>query len=132
MIDYKIDRFHGIIFINVFESTSADEIVTHIKFILDDLHYQPNYHIIAEIEKDTVIDAKLPEEPENLQNLLVDFEQKRNGSKCAIVIESETTREIVEFGLNLIEFISSDVQIFSNKDDALEWVGASTQDKRNN
>ena len=131
MIDYKIDRFHGIIFINISDNTSADEIITHIRFILNDLHFQPHYHIIAKIQKDTIIDSRLPLEPEDLQNLLIDFEQKRNGSKFAIVIESETTREIVEFGLNLIEFISSDVQIFSDKDDALKWIGVSTQDKRN-
>lgn len=131
MIDYRLDRFQGIIFINVSAGTSADEIITHIKFIFDDSYFKPDYHIIANIEMDTIIDASLPIDPEDLQNLLVDFEQKRNGSKCAIVIERETTREIVEFGLNLIEIISSDVQIFANKDDALEWIGSSTQDKRN-
>ena len=130
MIDYKVDRSQGIIFIKVLDSTSADEIITHIQFILNDPHFQPNYHIIAKIEKETRIDARLPEETEIIQNLLVDFKQKRNGSKCAIVIESKTMREVVEYGLKLIEYISSDVQIFSNNNEALEWIEVSCTGKK--
>jgi len=132
MIDYRIDRSQGIIFTSVFGSTSAEEITTHIQHVFNDPDFQPNYHVIAEINKDTTIDPRLPEETETVQNILMDYAEKRKGSKCAIVVESQTTREIVEYGLNLIEYISSDVQVFGNKDDALEWIGISTQDKRNN
>jgi hypothetical protein len=129
MIDYKIDRSEGIIFTTVYGSTSVEEFVVHFKYMFNDPHFQPNYHIVAKIEKDTIIDARLPEEPEIIQNLLMNYAEQRDDSKCAIVIESEATREIVEYGLNLIEYISSDVQVFGNKDDALEWIGISLQEK---
>ena len=122
MIDYRIDRSQGIVFTKVFGSTSVEEVAAHIQFAFDDPHFQPNFHIIAEIEKDTKIDARLPEKHETLQDLLINYGKNRNGSKCAVVIDNQATREIIEFGLSLIEYISHDVQIFGNKDEALEWI----------
>ena len=122
MIEYRIDRFQGIIFITVFGNTSVEEAAAHIQFAFDDPHFQPNFHIIAEIEKDTKIDARLPDKIETLQDLLLNYAKNRNGAKCAVVIDNQTTREIIEYGLSLIEYISHNVQIFSNKDHALEWI----------
>ena len=130
MIDYRIDRSQGIIFITASGRTSAEEVLAHIQYMLNDRHFQIDYHFIAKINKDTAIDPRLPEEPETVQNILMDFEEKRKGSKCAIIVESHTTREIVEYGLNLIEFISSDINVFDNMDDALEWIGVSVPDKK--
>ena len=132
MIEYRIDRSQGIIFTKVFDSTSAEEIIAHIHYILNDPHFQPNYHVIAEINKDTTIDPRLPEETKTAQSILMGYAEKRNDSKCAIVIENQTNREIVEYGINLIEFISSGFQIFGNKDEAMEWIGVYMQKKIKN
>ena len=94
MIEYKIDRSQGIIFITVFDSTSVAEVAAHFQYMFDDPHFRPNYHIVAKIEKDTIIDPRLPEETETVQSILMDYAEKRNGSKCAIVIEDQTNREL--------------------------------------
>lgn len=130
MIDYKIDRSLGIIFTTVFGSTSAKEVVAHIQYLLNDPLFRPNYHVIAELNKDTTIDPRLTEETGAVQKIFMDYAEKRKGSKCAIIVESQTNREIVEYGFNLIDYISADFQIFGNKDDALEWIGVCMQEKK--
>jgi hypothetical protein len=125
MINYKIDSSQGIIYATVSESTSTDEIVTHIQYLQNDPHFQPHYHTIVNVEKKAVVEAKLPDETETMQNVLIGYAEKRKGSKYAIVFESETTREMVSYGLDLIEYVSSDVQIFSSIDDALQWINSS-------
>ncbi len=125
MINYEIDSSQGIIFATVSESTSTSEIAKHIQYLLNDPNFQPNNHTIVNIEKKAVVEARLPDETETMQNVLIGYAEKRKGSKYAIVIESETTRVMVEYGLDLIEYVSPDVQIFSSINEALKWINSS-------
>ena len=73
MINYRIDSSQGIVFATVSDSTSTGEIVTHIQYLLNDPHFQPNYHTIVNVEKNAVVEAKLPDETETMQNVLIGY-----------------------------------------------------------
>ena len=122
MIEYKIDKSQEIIFATISGSISLEEIMTHIRNILNDIDFSSGYHSIITVEDNLTIPHIEPERIPIIQDVINGYAKMRAGAKWAVVVSAGTTHAIVKTALDLIEPLSANIHLFRDTNDAIEWL----------
>jgi hypothetical protein len=122
MFKYRIDKSQRIIFTNVAGSISVFDVMAHFKNVLSDPDFSPNFHSIATIDDNTKIPYGSSENVALMREVLEGFAQRRKGTKWAIITSGETMPALIKYSLDLVGPVSSEIRIFRNMNDALEWI----------
>ena len=122
MFKYRIDKSHGIIFTTVTGNISVVGVMANFKNVINDRDFRPNLNTIATIDDSTTIHRGSSEDVALMREVLQGYAHRRKETKMAIVTYRETNHAFIQYSLDLIGPVSSDIRMLRNVSDAFEWI----------
>ena len=122
MFKHKIDKLRGIIFTRAAGTPTTVTVIDHIRNVMSDPDFDPNYNSIIVLEKNIRIAAIPKDEIETVRQVLNGFAQKGNGRNCAVVVPNERQEIFLKLNLELIRPIEFNIRVFYREDEALNWI----------
>ena len=122
MFSHKIDKLQGIIFTRAAGTPTTVTVIDHIRNVMNDPDFDPNYNSIIVLEENIRIAAIPKDEIEIVQQVLNGFAQHGKGRNCAVIVPNERQEIFLKLNLELIRPIKFNIRIFYREDEALNWV----------
>jgi hypothetical protein len=122
MIEYKIDKTQEIIFTTVGGIVTVVDVMAHIKNVLMDPEFSPNFDSIATLDDNATVPNIPLEKVELVQNVFEGYAQRRKGAKWAIVVSGATQRAMVASNLEIVQLSPIAIRLFKNETEALDWL----------
>ena len=122
MFRHKIDKLQGIIFTRAAGTPTTVTVIDHIRNLMHDPDFDPNYNLIIVLEKNIRIAAIPKDEIEIVRQVLNGFARKGKGRNCAVVVPNERQEIFLKLNLELIRPIEFNIRIFYREDEALNWI----------
>ena len=122
MFSHKIDKIQGIIFTRASGTPTTVAIIDHIKNVLNDPDFDPNYNSIIILEENTHIVGIPKEKIETIRQVLDGYAKLRKGRNLAIVVPNERLEAFLKLNLELIGPVKFNIRTFQSKEDALNWI----------
>ena len=122
MFRYKIDKVQGIIFTRAAGTPTTVTVIDHIRNVMSDTDFDPNYNSIIVLEKNIRIAAIPKDEINIVRQVLNGYAQKGKGRNCAVVVPNERQEIFLKLNLELIRPIKFNIRVFYREDEALNWI----------
>ena len=122
MFRHEIDKLRGIIFTRATGTPTTVSVIDHIRNVMNDPDFDPNYNSIIVLEKNIRIAAIPKDEIEIVRQVLNGYAQKGEGRNCAVVVPNERQEIFLKLNLELIRPIEINIQVFYSEDEALNWI----------
>jgi hypothetical protein len=122
MIRHKIDKLRRIIFTRAAGTPTTVTLIDHIRNVMKDPDFDPNYNSIIVLEKNIRIAAIPKDEIEIVRQVLNGFAQKGTGRNCAVVVPNERQEIFLKLNLELIRPLEFNIRVFYKEDEALNWL----------
>ncbi len=122
MFRHEIDKLRGIIFTRAAGTPTTVTVIDHIRNVMNDPDFDPNYNSIIVLEKNIRIAAIPKDEIEIVRQVLNGYAQKGKGRNCAVVVPNERQEIFLKLNLELIRPIELNIQVFYSEDEALNWI----------
>ena len=122
MFRHEIDKLQRIIFTRAAGTPTTVTVIDHIRNVMSDPDFDPNYNSIIVLEKNIRIAAIPKDEIEIVRQVLNGFAQKGTGRNCAVVVPNERQEIFLKLNLELIRPIEFNIQVFYSEDEALNWI----------
>jgi len=124
MFRHEIDKIQGIIFTRATGTPTTVTVIDHIRNVMNDPDFDPNYNSIIVLEKNIRIAAIPKDEIEIVRQVLNGYAQKGKGRNCAVVVPNERQEIFLKLNLELICPIEFNIRVFYREDEALNWLKA--------
>ena len=122
MFRHEIDKLQGIIFTRATGTPTTVTVIDHIRNVMSDPDFDPNYNSIIVLEKNIRIAAIPKDEIEIVRQVLNGYAQKGKGRNCAVVVPNERQEIFLKLNLELIRPIEFNIRVFYREDEALNWI----------
>ena len=122
MFRHEIDKLREIIFTRAAGTPTTVTVIDHIRNVMNDPDFDPNYNSIIVLEKNIRIAAIPRDEIEIVRQVLNGYAQKGKGRHCAVVVPNERQEIFLKLNLELIRPVELDIQVFYSEDQALNWL----------
>jgi hypothetical protein len=122
MFRHEIDKLRGIILTRAAGTPTTVTVIDHIRNVMKDPDFDPNYNSIIVLEKNIRIAAIPKDEIEIVRQVLNGYAQKGKGRNCAIVVPNERQEIFLKLNLELIRPVELNIQVFYSEDQALNWI----------
>jgi hypothetical protein len=122
MFRHEIDKLQGIIFTRAAGTPTTVTVIDHIRNVMNDPDFDPNYNSIIVLEKNIRIAAIPKDEIEIVRQVLNGFARKGKGRNCAVVVPNERQEIFLKLNLELICPIEFNIRVFYREDEALNWI----------
>jgi hypothetical protein len=122
MFRHEIDKLQGIILTRAAGTPTTVTVIDHIRNVMYDPDFDPNYNSIIVLEKNIRIAAIPKDEIEIVRQVLNGYAQRGKGRHCAIVVPNERQEIFLKLNLELIRPIELNIQVFYTEDEALNWI----------
>ena len=124
MFRHEIDKIQGIIFTRATGTPTTVTVIDHIRNVMNDPDFDPNYNSIIVLEKNIRIAAIPKDEIEIVRQVLNGYAQQGKGRNCAVVVPNERQEIFLKLNLDLIRPIEFNIRVFYREDEALNWIKA--------
>lgn len=124
MFRHEIDKLQGIIFTRAAGTPTTVTVIDHIRNVMSDPDFDPNYNSIIVLKKNIRIAAIPKDEIEIVRQVLNGYAQKGKGRNCAVVVPNERQEIFLKLNLELIRPIEFNIRVFYREDEALNWIKA--------
>ena len=124
MFRHEIDKIQGIIFTRATGTPTTVTVIDHIRNVMNDPDFDPNYNSIIVLEKNIRIAAIPKDEIEIVRQVLNGYARKGKGRNCAVVVPNERQEIFLKLNLDLIRPIEFNIRVFYREDEALNWIKA--------
>jgi hypothetical protein len=124
MFRHEIDKLRKIIFTRAAGTPTTVTVIDHIRNVMNDPDFDPNFNSIIVLEKNIRIAAIPRDEIEIVRQVLNGYAQKGKGRHCAVVVPNERQEIFLKLNLELIRPIELNIQVFYSEDEALNWIKA--------
>ncbi len=122
MFSHKIDKLQGIIFGRVSGTPTTVAMIDHIRNVLNDPDFDPNYNSIIVFEENTRLAGVPKDKIEIIRRVLDGYAKQRKGRDWAVVTPNERQAAFLKLNLEVIGPIKFNIRIFQSEDDALTWI----------
>ncbi len=122
MFRHEIDKVQGIIFTRAAGTPTTVTVIDHIRNVMSDTDFDPNYNSIIILEKNIRIAAIPKDEINIVRQVLNGYAQKGKGRNCAVVVPNERQEIFLNLNLELIRPIEFNIRVFYREDEALNWI----------
>ena len=122
MFRHEIDKLQGIIFTRAAGTPNTVTGIDHIRNVMNDPDFDPNYNSVIVLEKNIRIAAIPKDEIEIVRQVLNGYAQKGKGRNCAVVVPNERQEIFLKLNLELIRPIEFNIRVFYREDEALNWI----------
>jgi len=122
MFRHEIDKLQGIIFTRATGTPTTVTVIDHIRNVMNDPDFDPNYNSIIVLEKNIRIAAIPKDEIEIVRQVLNGYAQKGKGRNCAVVVPNERQEIFLKLNLELIRPVELNIRVFYREDEALNWI----------
>lgn len=122
-ITFRIDKESGIVHTTIDGSASTDEIVDGLKSIMNHPDFKPGLNGIADLRNSDM--EVFSADVKRIANLLIEYRNKIGPSKTAVVVSKDVTFGMTRVFQVFAEQSSIETAIFRDRDEALQWLGAS-------
>ena len=122
MFRHEIDKLRGIIFTRAAGTPTTVTVIDHIRNVMNDPDFDPNYNSIIVLEKNIRIAAIPKDEIEIVRQVLNGYAQKGKGRNCAVVVPNERQEIFLKLNLELIRPVELNIRVFYREDEALNWI----------
>jgi hypothetical protein len=122
MFRHEIDKLQGIIFTRAAGTPTTVTVIDHIRNVMNDPDFDPNYNSIIVLEKNIRIAAIPKDEIEIVRQVLNGYAQKGKGRNCAVVVPNERQEIFLKLNLELIRPVELNIRVFYREDEALNWI----------
>lgn len=122
MFRHEIDKVQGIILTRAAGTPTTVTVIDHIRNVMSDPDFDPNYNSIIILEKNIRIAAIPKDEINIVRQVLNGYAQKGKGRNCAVVVPNERQEIFLKLNLELIRPIEFNIRVFYREDEALNWI----------
>ncbi len=122
MFSHRIDKLQGIIFTRVSGTPTTILMIDHIRNVMNDPDFDPNYNSIIVFEENARIPGIAKDEIETIRRVLDGYAQQRKGRNWAVVAPNERQEAFLKLNLELIGPVKFNIRIFQSEDEALSWI----------
>ena len=122
MFNHKIDKLQGIIFTRASGTLTSVPMIDHIRNVMNDPDFDPNYNSIIVLEENTRIAGIPKEKIETIRRVFDGYAKLRKGRNWAVVAPNERLGAFIKLNLDLIGPVKFNIRIFQSEEDALNWI----------
>ena len=120
MHTFKIDPERNILFAEFHGNLDLKDLASHMDSVIQNEGFRKGMNTLADL-RNTFIKMSF-DELSAIRELLQYHEKIRGAAKWAVLIESATTRAIINMALPLIGLKRTKIRTFNHKDSALAWL----------